>query len=94
MQPKTKVIEIVRPIRMYGKHAEAGELHEVPVHVAHDLIGSRVAKLADGEEDDNSTVRVDEATQRDPAASHRDPTTLRRAAPAKPPAKPAQTPKP
>jgi hypothetical protein len=91
-QPKTKTIEITRPIVMYGKHAEKGELHEVPAAVAHELVGSGVAKHYDDDDDSSAGVRVDQPTQRDPNVQQRDPSTLRRAAPARPPApaKPAQ----
>jgi hypothetical protein len=76
-QVKTKVVRITRPIIVYGEHANAGELHELPFHLANELIGSGVAEAEDPEEAPGS-VRVDEAGHRDPLPGSREPVPQRR----------------
>ena len=71
----TKKVKITSPIRVDGQHAAVGDVHELPIHAAHELIGSGLAEeyLEDGEKPDRpTTVRMDPPAHRDPTADHRD----------------------
>jgi hypothetical protein len=85
---KTKVVRITRPIIVYGEHADVDELHELPVHLANELIGSGVAEPEDPEEEP-TTVRTDTPGHRDPTPASREPVPQRRD-----PNSPAQQPTP
>ena len=75
---KTKVVRILRPVIMYGEHAEVDELHEVPIGTAQELVGSGVAAYEDPEENPAFTVRMNEPIHRDPVPASREPVPQRR----------------
>jgi hypothetical protein len=74
---RKKVVEITRPVIVYGEHAAAGEQHELPVSLANELIGSGVARAVD-DDDPPTTVRTDEVANREPRPLNADPVPARR----------------
>ena len=69
----TKRIRIIRPILIAGEHAEVGSIHDVPGHLAIDLIGtgSAVHHVEEGENPPGppTTVRMENPDHRDPKPS-------------------------
>jgi hypothetical protein len=76
MEKTTKKVKITSPIIVDGEHAEVGDVREVPIHTAHELIGAGTAEehLEEGQERSERPTTVTttgEGTQ----VQHRDPTT-------------------
>lgn len=76
--PSTRKVKITKPVIVNGKHAAAGDVHELPANEAQELIGAGTAEehLEEGQETRHATtVRDDSQVQ------HRDPTMAQHADP-------------